>query len=220
MKARSEIALARYIIRHLERNGWQCGSEVRTPDGSVIDIVARKLCGPALATYAVECKTGLSLRLLQQTYHASQYANQAAAAIWQTQRESDEGEFAVLVCRRFGLGLLAVDDAGTVTEVVHARTVDADCAGGLVLRPRHADFAEAGNNQGKRLSAYQETRERVVKEFDEFVQANASPHRLTYVLRNCRAERWRNEVLRDLRDGKFAGVTAIRISGLWFVRKA
>jgi hypothetical protein len=109
--------------------------------------------------------------------------------------------------------MLVVSPSGMVTEILAPRTVDAD-VGALRLQPRHRDFASAGNAQGRRLTGYQEARERVV----EYVAQLEQPVKFAALLRRCQAERWGNELARDL-GSKIAGVELYRRSGIRFVRR-
>jgi hypothetical protein len=139
----SEEEMARGVVTELQRQGWDVYQEVTGGRGERrADIVGVR--GPAIMV--VECKTSLSLRLLDQLMWWRGYANIIVGAFG----GGRVGDAADSLCKATGVGLWSVG-ANEVSEKIaprfHRRTWD-----GLKksLRPeqRTAEYAQAGSQGG------------------------------------------------------------------------
>src|SRR3989304_1278839 len=110
MKKLTEVDLAKPVISYLEERGWDVYQEVLIY-GKIADIVATfdKL------TWIIECKTSLSLKLLEQIYAWRGRANFLSIAIPTT--VGDGFVKNLLINNR--IGVLSVNKYSEVFENIH-----------------------------------------------------------------------------------------------------
>ena len=139
--AMSEEEMARGVVTEMQRQGWDVYQEV-VASGRRADIVGVR--GPL--TMVVECKTALSLKLLDQVMCWRGYANYVVAAYG----GGRAGRATTVLCKETGVGLWSVyhsELSEAIPPRFQRRTWD-----GLkdALRPeqRSAQFAQAGSQGG------------------------------------------------------------------------
>lgn len=144
----SEQAMAAHVVEWLRTEGWDVYQEV-TFRGPRADIVAKR--GPVL--HVIECKTSMSIALIEQGLGWQAYAHHVSIAC--PQRKGGGGS---AIARRFGLGIIEVNGHGRVMQHVHpafARVRIDKLA--KVLREEHKTFAPAGNAASRFYSPWQGT---------------------------------------------------------------
>lgn len=141
--ATSEEALARGVVSEMQRQGWDVYQEVSTGQGARrADIVCVR--GPS--TMVVECKTSLSLKLLDQLMWWRGYANYVVGAYG----GGRVGHSVDVLCKATGVGLWSVT-GNDLTEHIAPRFQRRSWDGlKNALRPeqRTAQFAQAGSQGG------------------------------------------------------------------------
>ncbi len=168
--ARPETAVAAPVVAWLEEQGWDVYQEV-TFGGPIADIVATR--GPLVLV--VECKTSLSLDVIEQAAGWVQAAHLVFVAVPQARSHRS---FAERVLRWQGVGMLLVDIpkrytptyGATAAELVrqrveaplHRRAPGSDRLR-AALRPEHKTAAPAGHAGGSRWTPFRETAERVAR---------------------------------------------------------
>lgn len=145
-----ETELAKPIISYLEDLKWDVYQEVLIR-GPIADIVATfgKL------TWIIECKTSLSLKLMEQANSWVGKANFISIAIPVKSRIGNE--FIRDILKWKGVGVLTVNSYLEVNEYIRPRlnrkTIDIS----KFLKQEQKTFAEAGNNLGKYFTPFQNT---------------------------------------------------------------
>ena len=139
MKKLSEVDLAKPIIAYLEERGWDVFQEVLIY-GKVADIVATfgKL------TWIIECKTSLSLKLLEQIYGWRGKSNFISIAI---PASSSWGDFTEDLLNRNKIGVLSVRHS-EVYENIHPQLNRKTINIQKFLKPEQKTWAEAGSQHG------------------------------------------------------------------------
>src|SRR3989304_9433876 len=139
MKKLTEVDLAKPVIAYLEERGWDVYQEVLIY-GKIADIVATfgKL------TYIIECKTSLSLKLLEQAYNWRGKANFVSIAI---PASSSYGDFTRDLLIRNKIGALSVRYSEVYENIypqLNRKVINIQ----KFIKPEHAIWAEAGSQHG------------------------------------------------------------------------
>lgn len=147
-----ETELAKHIIDWLE--GWTIYQEVQIHSfGRTADIVAVKK--PII--WIIECKTSLSLSLLEQAYKWKNYANYISVATVSA-KNSKGRNAAMIFLKQNGIGLITLHKNGHIYENISPllnRKILSLMKN--TLNDNHKTFAPAGNAIGKRWTPYQQT---------------------------------------------------------------
>lgn len=151
-----EVALAARVVAWLEAQHWDVYQEVQHC-GDVADIVAVR----AGLVWAIECKTSLSLTVMEQ---ASRWRTPFRSIAVPWARRADDRALAERICKDFlQIGVLYVDTeaGGAIRERVPPPLMRpfyrAGCRLRQELRPEHKTAAPAGTNTGGRFTPYQQT---------------------------------------------------------------
>jgi hypothetical protein len=183
----TEADLARPLVVQLRDLGWRVYQEVEDyANGPRADIVATQ--GPIM--WVVECKKSLSLDVLGQALGWLGKAHAVSVAVPASHRHSSGNDFALEAARAFGIGVLHVVNPATMDEAEIAlssgmrewierrrtegrgstasrelvrpsfrRRIDNGLRTQLI--PEREHFAEAGNADGKRYTAFSATCDKV-----------------------------------------------------------
>jgi hypothetical protein len=168
----AEVDLAAFVVKHLQNEGWEIYQEVQIKSfGAIADIVAIK----GDDVMVVEAKTSFSLAVLGQANHWQTVAHYAAIAVPRAQNNSKARNFGRKIAWKFGIGVFAVSPVrGQVTTMVAPkRNVGADTKKILsVLTEQHKTFAKAGSKEGKHLTLFKMTAQRLT----EYVKEHPGVH--------------------------------------------
>ena len=202
----SEVELAAHVVAWLSGRGWSVHQEVEMGRGGPrCDLVAVR--GKLL--WAIECKTGVGLAVLEQAHQWLPHAHRVSVATRRTR-----SPFAARVLRDYGVGWLSVAPAGRVRPVVapsERRRISERLVRSLVDEQR--TFAPAGNARARFWSPWKAT----VAEVQAFVAAHpAAPfadlvrgihhhYRTAATARSC--------LRRHIEDGLVPGVRLERDGG-------
>lgn len=154
-----EIDIGKAIVEYLQDLQWEVYQEVQAfgSGGPVIDIVATQ----GLVVWAIECKTNLSLKLIEQAMHRLGHANYVSIA-YPSRRHRNN--FAHRILKIFGIGSLTVKDTANskygIQVVEYNKPTLARKTTGYIrkaLNENQKTFASAGNAEGKRWTPFQET---------------------------------------------------------------
>lgn len=163
----TEKDLAAQIIRYLQDMGWEIYQEVQMYGfGSRADIVALK----GNITWVIETKMNAGLEVIYQAFQWQTHAHYVSIAVPRGLR-SRTANFAGVVCKRFGIGLLECDlynESYNVRQHV-APKLDRSPWNKLrdALNENHKTYAEAGNADGKFWSPFKQTCNEVVRAVNE-----------------------------------------------------
>ncbi len=154
---RMEISLYPPVKAFLERLGFEVKGEVRG-----CDLVAVRSGEPPLVVIA-ELKLGFSLELVLQAVDRLGLGDEVWLAVPSTRRGRDRDRRAHALCRRLGIGLLAVNASRDSVEIL-AEPGPYNPRGnqrkrGLLLQEfnrRRGDTAVGGSNRTKILTAYRQ----------------------------------------------------------------
>lgn len=202
----SEVELAGHVVAWLRGRGWTVHQEVEVGRGGPrCDVVAVR--GRQL--WAIECKTGVGLAVLEQAHQWLPHAHRVSVA---TRRSRNA--FAVRVLRDYGIGWLAVSGPGRVRPVVapaERRAVSERLARSLADEQR--TFAPAGNARARFWSPWKAT----VAEVQAWSAANPSAL-FSDLVRSVRhhyrtAATARSCLRRHIEDGLIPGVRIERDGG-------
>lgn len=147
---RTEVEFAKPIITYLEEHGWSVYQEVQIdPSGKVADIIATfgKL------TWIIECKTSLSLKLLEQIYGWRGRANFLSIAI----PSSVGSGFTRNILERAKIGVLTVRHSKVFENIrpgLNRKVTDIK----KYLLPEHKIWAMAGSKSGY-YSTFKQTKQ-------------------------------------------------------------
>lgn len=149
-----EADLAKIVVSHLEGDYWDYWDvyqEVPCESG-VADIIA-VAHGRVMA---IECKTNLTFKVIEQAIARQRQAHWVLVAVPQARR----GWLAQDILEKRGIGLLTVSGS-LVHETLDAKLRRAGHAGAnrLIksLQPEHKTFAQAGTNTGRYWSPWRAT---------------------------------------------------------------
>ncbi len=147
---RSEVELAAHVVAWLSGRGWTVHQEVEMGRGGPrCDLVAVR--GRQL--WAIECKTGVGLAVLEQAHQWLPHAHRVSVAT-----RHSRNAFAARVLRDYGVGWLAVAASGRVRPVVapsERRRISERLARSLADEQR--TFAPAGNARARFWSPWKAT---------------------------------------------------------------
>lgn len=202
----SEVELAAHVVAWLTGRGWTVHQEVEMGRGGPrCDLVAVR--GTLL--WAIECKTGVGLAVLEQAHQWLSHAHRVSVATRRTRNA-----FAARVLRDYGVGWLAVAPGGRVRPVVapaERRRISERLARSLADEQR--TFAPAGNARARFWSPWKAT----VAEVQAFAAAHpAAP--FSDLLRGIRhhyrtAATARSCLRRHIDEGLVPGVRLEREGG-------
>jgi hypothetical protein len=164
-----EVELAEKVVAWLEVQHWDVYQEVQLDTfDRTADIVA--LSGNLL--WVIECKTSLSLALLEQAIRWRGYANFISIATPNPKRGSRGSDAAKLFLNHFGIGKITVRNRN-----YDAVSQDHNCKPKLIrqrsnklfnaITEHHKTWAKAGNCEGIRWTPFQQTcyeLEKIVKQ--------------------------------------------------------
>lgn len=155
-----EIDLAKPIIAYLEEHGWDVYQEVFI-NGHVADIVATfgKL------TWIVECKTSLSLKLLEQIYGWRGYANYLSIAI-PTKSNFGHG-FVETLLKNNNIGAFTVSKYSEVHKQIEPKLNRKVVNISKALKPEQKYWAEAGSTHGY-FTPFQQTKNNIQQEIKRY----------------------------------------------------
>lgn len=154
-----EVELAEKVVAWLEVQHWDVFQEVQ-PNAfdRTADIVA--LSGNLL--WVIECKTSLSLALLEQAIRWRGYANFISIATPNPKRGSRGSDAAKMFLNHFGIGKITVRNRN-----YNAVSQDHNCKPKLnrqrsntlfnAITENHKTWAKAGNSEGIRWTPFQQT---------------------------------------------------------------
>lgn len=151
-----ETELAKKIIEHLTLNKWDVYQEVQPQNGGgIADIVG--VCGRLV--WVVECKTTLSLALLEQAMMWRGDANYISIAVPESKRHSRGESAAKVFLSKLGIGMFRVASYYKSPSQVVAPKLQRKRSDRIIkcLTDHHKTFAEAGNADGKRWTPFKNT---------------------------------------------------------------
>lgn len=160
----TEMQLAEAVVAWLEDLKWEVYQEIQIHyGGEIADIVAVQ--GPVV--WVIETKKTFSLNLIGQCDRWTRYAHYVSAAI-PVRKFSVGGNFGYTVCEKFGIGLMEVpepDGWSRINELLKPKLRRTAMAKEITscLTEEHKTFAKAGNPDGRRLTPFQITCQRVAK---------------------------------------------------------
>lgn len=156
-----ESDLAKVVVDWLKVQHWDVYQEVQMHSfGSIIDILAVR----QNITWAIECKTSLSLTVLAQAYRHSNICYRSIA-VPNTKKRNDIGrDFAEKIARNYGIGIICVDVNSFSNRIIERVPAKLKRSGYRFKRylidklvPEQKDFAEAGNANNERYTPYGNT---------------------------------------------------------------
>jgi len=174
-----ETELAQVVVDWLKNQQWTVYQEVQLEfGGHRADVVGE--CGGL--TWVVECKTTMSLALLEQALKWKPYANFVSVAVPRPKRRTNGQGAAQVFLRQNGIGLINVcnyklrgigmyDVAARLIEPNH---LNRNVAGSLraSLCDEQKDYAQAGNSDGLYWTPFKRT----CQELRRIVQATPGIH--------------------------------------------
>jgi len=155
----SELSLARIVVQHFQREGWEVYEEVDAAAGCADLVVTR---GPLLGV--VECKQSFGFAVLDQCVRWRPYAHLVWAATWHPKGAGSHTGH--ILCRHLGVGHLTVDRTHAMVREVSApelhRRVDHRRIRDR-LRPEHQNgqYARAGSQSARRWTPWRHTCEQL-----------------------------------------------------------
>lgn len=153
----TEQELAASVVDWLVSRQWEVYQEIALKPGSpVADIVAKSTDDPQ-RVHVVECKLGMTFKLLAQALRWRELAHAVSVAVpWAESPQGSNRFAAYQVCRELGVGVLEVCKVDGDTWVEAIAPLEQEnthaVAFGESLVDMQKDFAAAGNAQGKRWS--------------------------------------------------------------------
>ena len=202
----SEVELAAHVVSWLTGRGWTVHQEVEVGRGGPrCDLVAVR--GKHL--WAIECKTGVGLAVLEQAHQWLPHAHRVSVATRRSQNA-----FAARVLRDYGVGWLAVAVSGRVRPIVapaERRRISERLVRSLADEQR--SFAPAGNARARFWSPWKAT----LAEVQAFAAAHPAAS-LSDLVRGIRhhyrtAATARSCLRRHIEDGLVPGVALEREGG-------
>ena len=182
----TEVELAKPIIFYLEEHGWDVFQEVII-HGRIADIVATfgKL------TWVIECKTSLSLKLLEQIYGWRGYANYISIAI---PSKSNFGHgFVETMLKNNNIGAFTVSKYSEVHKQIEPKLNRKVINIAKYLKPEQKFWAEAGSTHGY-YTTFQNTKRNIEYEikkypngilFNDFLKRIEYHYRTESTARSC-----------------------------------
>lgn len=182
-----ETEIAKPIISYLVSMGWDVYQEVMI-FGKIADIVA--ICGKL--TWILECKTSLSLKLLEQAYAWRGRANFISIVIPQKSYIYDNS-FVNHILKQAGIGVLTVeykDVRLNISPTFNRKTINII----KYLKPEQKTWLQAGSKGGGYYTPFQETKRsieyNIIKHpegilFKEFLKLITYHYRTEATAKNC-----------------------------------
>ena len=181
-----ETDLAKPVISYLESMGWDVYQEVLI-HGRIADIVA--VCGKL--TWILECKTSLSLKLLEQAYAWRGHSNFISIVI-PIKSHIYYNSFINKLLISEGIGILCVNFSEVIENIrpkFHRKTIDIK----KYIKPEHKYWAEAGSQKGY-YTPFQNTKRNIeynIKKypngilFKDFLKSIEHHYNTESTARNC-----------------------------------
>lgn len=181
-----ETDLAKPIIFYLEEHGWSVYQEVII-HGRIADIVATfgKL------TWIIECKTSLSLKLLEQIYGWRGYANYISIAI--PIKSNFGSSFIETFLKNDGIGAFTVNEYSEVYKRIEPKLNRKVIGISKFIKPEHKFWAEAGSQKGY-FTPFQQTKNNIQQAikgypdgilFNDFLKKIKYHYRTESTARSC-----------------------------------
>ena len=193
MEKLSEIELAKPVVLYLKEHGWDVYQEVLIY-GKIADIVATfgKL------TWIIECKTSLSLKLLEQAYNWRGKANFISIAIPPLNSHPGGDCFVKDILVKNKIGLLSVSKyQEDVFEYIHPQLNRKVINIQKFIKPEHKTWAEAGSQHGY-YTPFQRTKQNIEYEikkhsngilFKDFIKLTEHHYTSEATARSC-LQKW------------------------------
>ncbi|MDY7037906.1 MAG: hypothetical protein SV375_17310 [Thermodesulfobacteriota bacterium] len=164
MKARVEEDVAKHVVEWLDTQGWEVYQEVQIATyGVVADIIAVQK--PLL--WIIECKTSLSIAVMEQAYRWKGYANFVSVAVPKSNNRRGRA-FAETILKNFGIGLLNVrgnDVHENISPLLNRKPSKKRIL--AILHDEQKTYAAAGNANNKRWTPYQQTCINILQEVNK-----------------------------------------------------
>lgn len=160
-----ETAYAKKVVEWLENRDWEVFKEVEAPrDKRVVDIYAIKGDKERPRnTWAIEVKTGFTLRVMEQASFWKRHAHQTSVAI-PADIDSRTYDFGRRVCTEFGLGVIEVveydNGPAFAKRVQHSKS--SGVATFPTLHEKQKEY-EAGNADNDHYSKFDQFSDRLVE---------------------------------------------------------
>lgn len=133
---KNETELATKISAWLRSQHWSTYHEVCGRGGSArADIVA--VFRPRL--WVIECKLTLGLSVLAQADHWRRYAHMVSVAVPSSGRRSQARDFAKIIAGERGIGIITIDEHGTIRDPVTPRLNRRPSLPGVLAKMLHED---------------------------------------------------------------------------------
>jgi len=152
----AETDIAKKIVAHLSLNAWTVYQEVEPQrGGGIADIVA--VCGKLV--WVVECKTTLSLALLEQAMMWRGHANYISIAVPESKRHSKGDRAAKMFLHHYGIGMFRTREWSESPSQISAPKLSRKRTDTIIncLTEQHKTYAEAGNDKGMRWTPFKNT---------------------------------------------------------------
>ncbi len=149
----TEQELASIVVVYLQDHQWTVYQEV-TARGYIADIVAVQ----GRRVWVIECKTSLSIALLDQTTRWLPYAHWSSAAVPHGSFPGEHG-FVARACQSVGIGVIGVPIKAGYFEELPAQLQRKAKVDTILkrLKPEHQTYAMAGNFNGRRWTPFMAT---------------------------------------------------------------
>ncbi len=146
-----EIELAKRVIAYLEDHKWDVYQEVQSRQfGKVADIVAVQ----NNVVWIIECKTNFGLKVLEQANNWYGYANYISIATPPNKTNKFIEDFMIYK----GIGHISITEYDYYEKIKPYLNRKAYTKKVLsILNEKHKTFAEAGNNERKHFTPFQNT---------------------------------------------------------------
>jgi len=179
-----EDALAQFIVTYLETKGYECYKEVclKGKGGNIRSdcYAVMKQKGQVVFSLALETKTSFSLKVIQQAYSWKKHAHAVYIGVPYSKRKTKLNEFAIQICRSYGIGIFEVDKNG----LVHHTLVAEAPAKKVVYPPLYEQqkSSVAGTSTGVFYTSYKHT----VSLMDEYMKTKTGWVEMNDLLANIK----------------------------------
>ena len=164
-----ETEYAEEVVEWLENRDWEVFKEVEAPkSGRVVDIYA--IQGPrdrVRDSWAVEVKTGFTLRLMEQAHYWRRHANKVSVA-FPSGIDSRTYTFGRKVCSEFGMGVFEVVEGNNAPMYAKKKAHPSD-GHVATFPPLHEEqkHYDAGNADNEHFSKFEEFGRRLTEHVKE-----------------------------------------------------
>src|ERR1035437_4155725 len=120
-----ETVLAKKLVTHFENRKYTCFKEVsKTGTGGAIRCdcyFIKKEKDIILETFVVEIKTSLSLKVIEQAYKWKAFTEKVYIGVPKPKKRPVKArKFAILVCKKLGVGMFEISENGNVEMLVES----------------------------------------------------------------------------------------------------